>query len=182
MPRLLSTEQVEFFRRQGYLFPFDALSLAEVAECRRSLEAYEAEVGEEVRNRRIRVKAHLAFPWMMGIARNPAILDALEDLMGPDILIYLSSLWSKPAGDAGFVSWHQDSAYYGIDPHDEITVWVALSNSTLESGCVRVLPATHLERDYEHVETYDPDNLLSRGQTIEGVDETAAVDMELKAG
>ena len=61
-------------------------------------------------------------------------------------------------------------------------MWVALSDSTVESGCVRVLPGTHLDRDYDHVETYDPDNLLSRGQTIEGLDESTAVNMELRSG
>jgi non-heme Fe2+,alpha-ketoglutarate-dependent halogenase len=80
------------------------------------------------------------------------------------------------------VSWHQDSAYYGLDPHEEVTAWVALTPSAVANGCLRVLPGSHLLADYRHEETYDPQNLLARGQTIAGIDESRAVDLELRAG
>ncbi len=181
MPRVLTEAQLEAFRRDGFLFPFDCMTPAEAGGLRRRLEAFERDIGADARTR-LRVKAHLGFPWMVELARRPGILDVVEDLIGPDILLYLSALWSKPAGDPGFVSWHQDSAYYGIAPHDEVTVWFAFSDSTAKSGCVRVIPGTHLGADFAHVETHDTDNLLSRGQTIENMDDSNAVDMELRAG
>jgi ectoine hydroxylase-related dioxygenase (phytanoyl-CoA dioxygenase family) len=118
----------------------------------------------------------------MDIARHPRILDAVEDLIGPDILLYLSTFWFKDAHDPRYVSWHQDSAYYGLDPHDVITLWLAFSDSTPANGCVRVLPGTHLGQSFDHTETYDADNLLARGQSIEGTDGANAIDMALKAG
>ena len=182
MSKILTESQCEDFARDGYLFPLDCLKAEEAGACRSRLEAYEAEVGEAERGRLIRVKSHLAFPWMMDLARQPNILDAVEDLIGPDILLYLSSVWVKGAHDPGFVSWHQDGTYYGLDPHEEVAAWIALSNSTVESGCVRVIPGSHLGADLPHEETHDPDNLLSRGQTIAQVDGGGAVDMELAAG
>ncbi len=121
----------------------------------------------------LRIKAHLVAPFISEIARTPAILDVVEDLIGPDIRLYLSALWAKKANDPKFVSWHQDSTYFGLHPHEEVTVWVALTPSTVESGCIRVLPGSHLQPDMQHVETRDPQNLLSRGQAIMGIDESA---------
>ena len=94
----------------------------------------------------------------------------------------MSTFWFKGAGDGTFVSWHQDSAYYGFDPHIEATVWLALSDSMPESGCVRVIPGTHLGKEFPHEETYAPDNLLSRGQSLGEIDDSGAVDLTLKAG
>ncbi len=128
MPKVLSNEQAASFHRDGYLCPLECIGADEARACRDRLEAYEAEVGVEERGRLIRVKSHLAFPWMMALARHPKILDAVEDLIGPDILIYLSSVWAKGARNPGFVSWHQDGAYYALGPHEEVAAWVALTD------------------------------------------------------
>lgn len=181
MGKMLTTEQVAQFKDQGYVFPLDAMSAAEAAELRGRFEAYERDIGDSA-HRHIRIKSHLAFPWLLDVARHPRILDAVEDLIGPDILVYLCTLWFKNADDATFVSWHQDSAYYGLDPHDVVTMWCAITDATPEMGCMRVLPGTHKGPDRSHVETYDPQNLLSRGQSIEGLDTSGAVEMPLKAG
>lgn len=181
MPQALSPAQVEAFGRDGFLFGFDAISADEAHGLRTRLEDYERAIGAEA-NTRLRVKAHLGFPWMIELARHPNVLDVIEGLIGPNIRLYLSSLWPKGAHDRKFVSWHQDSAYYGLEPHEEITAWIALTPSDKTNGCVRVIPGSHRGADFRHVETYDASNLLSRGQTIEGIDERTAVDMELRAG
>ena len=113
----LTQQQIDFFRANGYLFPLHAISLAEAAALRGRIEAYEAQAGEEV-NKRLKIKAHLAFPWMCELARHPAIVQAVQSLIGPDVLLFGSSAFAKNARDIRFVSWHQDSAYYGLDPHD----------------------------------------------------------------
>jgi non-heme Fe2+,alpha-ketoglutarate-dependent halogenase len=181
MPNSLTEAQVEQFWNDGYVTPFDCLTTDEAAECRRKLEEFEASVDGPI-DEYIRIKCHLAFKWLEDIAHHPKILDAVEDLIGPDILLYLSTFWFKDAKDGKFVSWHQDSAYYGLDPHDVITLWLAFTDATPENGCMKVLPGSHKWPDQQHVETYDENNLLSRGQTIGGLNEDDAVLMPLKAG
>jgi len=117
MGRILSAEQVAAFERDGYVFPVEAMSAAEARALGRRIEDYERESGVDA-TAELRVKGHLVFPWLVELARHPAILDAVEDLLGPDLLVYLSTFWFKGAGDPSYVSWHQDSAYYGLDPHE----------------------------------------------------------------
>ncbi|MCW2239404.1 phytanoyl-CoA dioxygenase family protein [Azospirillum canadense] len=181
MDHSLTDDQIAFFRREGYLAPLRAIS-AEAASgyCRR-IEEYERQTGQEAQ-KRLKIKAHLAYPWMVELARNPAIVDAVRSLIGDDILLFGSSLFAKNGRDVRYVSWHQDSAYYGLTPHEEVTVWVAFTPSNRSNGCLRVIPRTHLGPDMEHDETYDANNLLARGQTIRGIDESQAVGLELQPG
>ncbi len=136
-------------------------------------------------------KGHLCFPEAWDFIREPAILDVAEDLIGPNILAFGSRFWIKPSGDGSFVSWHQDSAYFGCDPHEMGTCWVALTPANRGNGCLRAMPRSH-ETPYKHTETHEgapgeaamgeKKNLLGRGQRIEGLDEAKAVHMELKPG
>ncbi len=181
MLKILTQTQSDQFWNDGYVFPLDCLTTEEAQACRDKLEAYEATLDGEI-TKHVRVKCHLAFQWLWDIAHHPKILDAVEDLIGPDILLYLSTFWFKDAKDGKFVSWHQDSAYYGLDPHDVITLWIGFTDATPGNGCMRILPGSHKWPDQKHDETYDGDNLLARGQTIVGLDDSAAVEMPLKAG
>jgi len=124
----------------------------------------------------------VAAPWIVALARNKNILDAVESVIGPDILLFGTSMFSKKARDVRFVSWHQDAAYYGLDPQQEVTCWVGLTDADTENGCMRVMPGSHLGADAVHDETYDPQNMLGRGQTIRGIDDSKAVYMPVKAG
>lgn len=180
MPKILTQAEIDQFWNEGYVFPFDCLTADEAAAVRAKIEAYESTIEGNASNH-LRVKVHTAFMWLMEIAHHPRILDAVEDLIGPDILLYLSTFWFKEAHDPSYVSWHQDSAYYGLDPHDVITLWLGFSDATTANGCMRVLPRTHGQQ-FVHTETYAADNLLARGQSIEGIDDANAVAMELKAG
>ena len=173
--------QVEHFRREGYAFPFDAVPAAEAASYVAKLDSYDAILGEEAQ-KQLKIKAHVAAPWIVALARNTNILDAVESLIGPDILLFGASMFSKKARDVRFVSWHQDAAYYGLDPQDEVTCWVGLTDADIENGCMRVIPGSHLGADAVHEETYDPQNMLGRGQTIRGIDDSKAVYMPVKAG
>lgn len=177
----LTQAQVEHFRREGYAFPFDAIPAAEAASYVAKLDSYDAILGEEAQ-KQLKIKAHVAAPWIVGLARNKNILDAVESLIGPDILLFGTSMFSKKARDVRFVSWHQDAAYYGLDPQQEVTCWVGLTDADTENGCMRVIPGSHLGADAVHDETYDPQNMLGRGQTIRGIDESKAVYMPVKAG
>jgi hypothetical protein len=181
MGRILSTGQVEQFGAEGYVHSFRAVSAAQAAEYARRIEAYEAQAGHDA-NRTLKIKGYLAFPWLVDLGRSAAILDAVEDLIGPDIMLFGASIFAKNGGDGRYVSWHQDSAYFGLDPHQEVTAWVAFTESSIEKGCLKVMPRTHLGPDLRHVETYAKDNMLAKGQSIEGLEESKAVSMELAAG
>jgi hypothetical protein len=177
----LSPEAVARYRRDGFYFPVRVLSPAEAAGYRARLEAVERERGGPLGGE-LRHKGHLLFTWLGELIRHPRILDAVEDLLGPNLLCWSSSFFIKEARDPAFVSWHQDSTYWGLSEPDVVTAWVALSESSIESGAMRMIPGTHTEQ-VAHRDTFAPDNLLSRGQEIAvEVDEARAVDVVLRPG
>jgi phytanoyl-CoA dioxygenase PhyH len=177
----LSAEAVRQFHAEGYYAPIHVLSPERAAEVRRHLEAYEARSGG-LRGP-LRHKSHLLFTWLDELIREPAILDAVEDLIGPNILCWGTSFFIKDARDPGYVSWHQDSTYWGLEPPDIVTAWVAISESTAENGAMRVIPRSHEMDQLPHRDTFAADNLLSRGQEIEvAVDASQAVMLELAPG
>ncbi len=181
MSKLLPRESVEQYRRDGFLFPIRVLSPAEARQYRARLEAVEREQGGPLRGE-LRHKSHLLFTWLDTLVRHPAILDAVEELIGPDILCWGSSFFIKEARDSAFVSWHQDATYWGLSEPDVVTAWVAFSESSIESGAMRMVPGTHREQ-VAHRDTFAADNLLSRGQEIMvDVDEARAVDIVLHPG
>jgi hypothetical protein len=182
MPKVLTEAQIASFERDGYVCPVRLFSAEDAAALRQRFHALEETTGAEAQSR-YRIKAHLPFPWLSDLIRHPTLVDVFEDLAGPDVIVWGSSWFTKKAHDIRFISWHQDSTYYGIEPPESITAWIALSPARRDSGCMRVIPGSHLgDAIVPHVETYDPNNLLSRGQTIEGVDESKARFMELWPG
>lgn len=181
MGKLLTDAQIAQFRTEGWLAPLRAIPEATAAEYAARIAAYEAKVGEDV-NRSLKIKGHLAMPWLVELARTPALLDAIEDLIGPDILLFGASVFAKANDNRTFVSWHQDSAYFGLDPHEEITAWVAFTPSTAAGGALQVLPGTHTGPDLMHEETFAADNMLARGQALPITDDSKAVTMELRPG
>ena len=178
----LSAAQVEQFKRKGYVFPLDILDGKESADLRRRLEAYEATQGGKLAPGQ-RAKSHLIFKWLDDLIRDPRILDPIEQLIGPDILCWNTIFWIKDVGSESFVSWHQDTRYWGLSSPDVITAWLALSPARVESGCMRVMPYTHRDDVMPHEDRYHNDNMLTRGQEItEGIDDKKAVYMPLKTG
>ena len=182
MPKALTDEQVARWRRDGAVWPVDLLTPEEAEDHRRRFEALEARLGGEAQER-FRIKAHLPFPWLRDLILRPRLADAAEDLLGPDIVCWGSSFFTKKAHDPRFVSWHQDATYYGLDPPESVTAWIAFTRASSEAGCMRFLPGSHEgPATRVHDETWDPRNLLARGQTIRGVDEAEALEMPLEAG
>ena len=111
------------------------------------------------------------------------MLDAVEQVIGPNILVWGSSFFIKEPQNPSFVSWHQDSTYWGLEPADIVTAWVALSESIHENGAMRVIPGSHKLDQAPHRDTFAADNLLSRGQEIMvEVDESKAVELRLQPG
>jgi chlorinating enzyme len=180
MPRL-SPEALDFYHEHGYYAPIPVISAAQAAGLRRRLEAYEA--GPQTIEGGLRNKSHLLFTWLDELIRNENILDAVESILGPNILCWGSSFFIKEARNPAFVSWHQDSTYWGLDPADIVTAWVALSDSDLENGAMRVIPGTHKSAQLAHRDTFSENNLLSRGQEIAvDVNESEAKALVLRPG
>lgn len=183
MPKSLTGEQIERYRRDGFIAPVAMLSKAVAAGIRRELEAVEASMGGTFRPP-YDTKFYLRYRWAHDLATTPAILDAVEDLIGPDIMLYHNTAWLKRNDGSTYVSWHQDNTYFGHDPCEVLTVWVALSEVTEQTGCVQALPGTH---KLGQLPLAKPNtaagNMLSSGQTV--AFEIATVDpvpIELQPG
>ena len=173
----LSAEQVAEYRERGILFPLAALSPAEAAE----LAALHRAHADFIRGRNNQ-KPHLLFTWLDALVRDARILDAVQSVLGPNLLCWGSQFFAKPAGDAAYVSWHQDATYWGLSSPDVMTAWVALTPSTIESGCMQVVPGTQ-HRQVPHEDRFDDANLLSRGQEVSvKVDPASTVAVQLQPG
>lgn len=181
MTKLLTESQVRAYHEDGYVFPIRALPEEEMAGLRARLEALEAREGGL--SRRTNQKIHLLVPWLNDLVRHPRILDAVEDIIGPNIFCWGSNFFTKAPGDGTFVSWHQDATYWGLSHSDIVTAWVAFEPSTVEAGAMQVIPGTHKEQQLPHSDTFGEENLLSRGQEIAvEVDEGKAVHLLLRPG
>ena len=183
MPKKLTVEQVEQYRRDCFVSPVRAFPVAEARAYRARLEQSERQFGP-LSVGQGGSKTHLLYTWADEIVRSPAVLDAVEDLIGPDILVYHLTMWIKPARDDAIVDWHQDASYFGLEPHEHVTAWVALTHATSEAGCVKVIPGSHRHGVLHHaVRQGRARNLLPRGQSISPeFDASAAVEMPLEPG
>ncbi|MGA0023620.1 MAG: phytanoyl-CoA dioxygenase family protein [Burkholderiales bacterium] len=175
----LSNAELARYQSEGFLAPLPALGPELAAETLAKIEAYEKQYGDFPSKG---LKAHLYLPWMENVVRHPTILDAVESIVGPDILCWSSRFFIKDPGDGGFVSWHQDVTYWGLDVSENIlTAWIALTPATRENGVMKVIPGTH-RKVVTHREGA-ASNMLLRGQEVAvEVDEKQAVFMELDAG
>jgi len=162
--RLLDPTAVSAYRRDGILYPVRVFDAEEAARMLTRLEAVEATHGGQL-PARLNQKPHLLFPWLNQLIRHPRILDAVEDLLGPDLLCWSAQFFAKNGGDPSYVSWHQDATYWGLSSPDVVTAWVAFTPSTVQSGCMRVVPGTQ-HHQVAHKDTFAESNLLSRGQEI----------------
>jgi len=181
MPRVMTNQQLNEFRTNGFVAPLNCLTPAEAADCMRKIESYEALTGEDV-SEKIRARAVLAFKWLLDLAHHPKIASALQDAIGPNVILMFCAVWSKAPGGTKLVSWHQDGAYNPFDRNEGATAWIALTDSTPEKGCVKAIPGSHRRGFLHHEETYDPENMVSRGQTVSDIDIGTAEDLTMRAG
>ena len=187
MTTTLSPDQVARYERDGFLSPVRALTPGEAAACREKLEAFERSVGgpltAEWVDARYRSRTHVLLAWVHALARHPAILDAVEGLIGPDILVYTSTWFIKEPDSAAIAAWHQDATYFGLSPHVHVTAWLALTDATAENGCMEFLPGSHRGGQRAHRAGVVPGSVNRAGQAIVGsVDDAPAVHAPLRAG
>lgn len=189
----LAQEQVKSYSENGFVFPLTAMDAGTAAAYRGSLEVLEAQyISSGPRrdfNQYLRVNSHLVMPMAVEMARNPVILDAIESIIGPNILIWSVEFFIKEAKTNKVVSWHQDMTYWGLgedvsgDTEHLASAWIALSPATLESGCMKFVAGSHKQDIQPHSDTFSEDNLLSRGQELEvEVNPEDEVAIELQPG
>ena len=182
MPKILTQEQIDTFWRDGCVFPVRVMPAERAIAIREKLEAFEASTGGPLKGD-LRHKTHLLFTWLNDLARDTRIVDAIEDLYGPDLLCWSTNFFIKEAHNPAFVSWHQDSTYWGLSRPDVVTAWVALTPSDASNGAMGFIPGTHRQDQIPHRDTFAKDNLLTRGQEIAvDVDKDTAVTIELQPG
>ncbi len=182
MPKVLSDADVAHYETNGFVAPVPVLTSDEVTRFRADLESFENSVGHPL-DFPEKSKSYLLFDWADHLVHHPRILDAVEDLIGPDILVYHSTTWIKEPGTPAYVLWHQDGKYFNLRSHLHVTAWVALSDVSVESGCVHVLPGSHKWGDFDHVDDLGDWNMIKRGQGIpEKFDDEAGFPLVLKAG
>ncbi|MFT8244856.1 phytanoyl-CoA dioxygenase family protein [Roseomonas sp. BN140053] len=181
MPKILTDEQVAMYHRDGFSTAVDVLSPAEVQRFRSSLEAHEARLGHPLAFPE-KSKSYLLFDWADALVHHPRVLDAVEDVIGPDILVYHSTMWIKEANTPAYVLWHQDGTYFFLDPAEHVTAWVALTDATEEAGCVHFIPGSQKLGQLPHYDAPSENNMIRRGQGVRGYDDQAGVPVPVLAG
>jgi len=182
MGKILGGREIAQYADAGYVAPIRVMDAATAGDYRRRFEAYERANGGWYELSKGQ-KLYLLQTWAAELAMHPRVLDAIEDVMGPDIMVWGCSLFVKDAKNPSYVSWHQDSTYWGLDKPDVTTAWIALSPATEESGAMKVIPGSHKWPQLPHCDTLAKENLLTRGQEIAvSVDEKDAVLMALQPG
>ncbi|MGI9513818.1 MAG: phytanoyl-CoA dioxygenase family protein [Anderseniella sp.] len=170
--------------RDGFVFPIDVVDAEEAREIRAELETAESELAEDQeRLALLRAYPDRVLPSFDKLIRNAHIIAAASAVLGPDLMVWSASLFIKEANSPKIVSWHQDLTYWGLDDAEEMTCWVAISPSTLASGCMNFVPGSHNKQLVPHVDTFDANNLLTRGQEIAvEVNDEDGVAVELQEG
>ncbi len=181
MSKVLTKSQIEQYHDEGFISPVRVISEQEAHLIKQELEMVEAEFPEEI-NAESRNNLHLSFAFLDALAHNEIIVDAMEDLIGPNISLWASVMFIKEPSSKHYVSWHQDATYMGLDSLNFPTPWVALSPSNKETGCMTMIAGSHKTKIQEHEDTFAENNILTRGQVIQNVDESKAVDLILEPG
>ena len=177
----LSSNQLQQYEDEGFVSPIDIFSKDKAKEIRDEIETIEKKFPGEL-EKAGRYNAHLISPLLDEVTHNSKILDAVQSLIGKDILVCGTTLFIKNPKEKGFVSYHQDAKYIGLEPYNWVTAWVAITDSNEQNGCMRMWSGSHKEKIKDHKDTYDQNNLLTRGQTVQNVPIEKITPNILKAG
>ena len=177
----LSSNQLKQYKNEGFVSPINIFSKDKAKEIRNEIEFIENELPDELKNSG-RYNAHLISPLLDEVTHNSKILDAVQSLIGENILVCGTTLFIKNPNQKGFVSYHQDAKYIGLEPHNWVTAWVAITDSNEKNGCMRMWSGSHKDNLRDHDQRFNEDNLLTRGQTVENVPKEKTTPLVLEAG
>ena len=177
----LSSNQLKQYEDEGFVSPINIFSKDKAKEIRNEIELIENNMPEELENSG-RYNAHLISPLLDEVTHNSKILDAVQSLIGENILVCGTTLFIKNPNEKGFVSYHQDAKYIGLEPHNWVTAWVAITDSNEKNGCMRMWSGSHKDNLKEHDQKFNEGNLLTRGQTVKNVPKLETTPLILEAG
>jgi len=177
----LSSNQLKQYKKQGFVSPINIFSEEKAKKIRKEIELIENKKPDEL-EKSGRYNAHLISPLLDEITHNSKILDAVQSLIGENILVCGTTLFIKNPNEKGFVSYHQDAKYIGLEPHNWVTAWVAITDSNEKNGCMRMWSGSHKSDLKDHDEKFNEGNLLTRGQTVNNVPKEKTIPLILKAG
>ncbi|MDA9663486.1 phytanoyl-CoA dioxygenase family protein [Candidatus Pelagibacter sp.] len=172
----LSIDQINQYNEKGFVAPINVLSSNDALEIRNEIEFIEKKWPNELEGLG-RNYVHLISAIFDKVVHNSKILDAVESVIGNNILVCGTTLFIKNPNEKGFVSFHQDAKYIGLEPHNWVTAWIAITDANEKNGCMRMWPGSHKNNLKDHNEKFNEGNLLTRGQTVENVpiDDTTPV-------
>jgi len=176
----LSLNQLKQYEDEGFVSPINIFSKDKAKKIKNEIELIEKEMPGEL-DKSGRYNAHLISPLLDEVTHSSKILDAVESLIGKNILVCGTTLFIKNPNEKDYVSYHQDAKYIGLEPHNWVTAWVAVTDSNEENGCMKMWPGSHLDIK-NHDEKFNEENLLTRGQTVENVPDHEVKSVELVAG
>ena len=177
----LSSNQLKQYEDEGFVSPINIFSKEKANEIRNEIELIEKEIPGELDNSG-RYNAHLISPLLDEVTHHPKILDAVQSLIGEDILVCGTTLFIKNPHEKGFVSYHQDAKYIGLEPHNWVTAWIAITDSNEHNGCMRMWSGSHKDNLKDHDQMFNEGNLLTRGQTVNNVPREETTPLILEAG
>ena len=177
----LSSNQLKQYEDEGFVSPINIFSKDKAREIRNEIELIENKKPGEL-EKSGRYNAHLISPLLDEVTHNSKILDVVQSLIGKNILVCGTTLFIKNPNEKGFVSYHQDAKYIGLEPHNWVTAWVAITDSNEKNGCMRMWSGSHKDNLKEHDQKFNQNNLLTRGQTIKNVPKKETTPLILKAG
>ena len=177
----LSSNQLKQYNDEGFVSPINIFSKEKAKEIRNEIELIENKIPNEL-EKSGRYNAHLISPLLDEVTHNSKILDAVQSLIGENILICGTTLFIKNPNEKGFVSYHQDAKYIGLEPHNWVTAWVAITDSNEKNGCMRMWSGSHKDNLKEHDQKFNEGNLLTRGQTVKNVPKEKTTPLILEAG
>ena len=177
----LSSNQLKQYEDQGFVSPINIFSKDKAKEIRNEIELIENKIPGEL-EKSGRYNAHLISPLLDEVTHNSKILDAVQSLIGENILVCGTTLFIKNPNEKGFVSYHQDAKYIGLEPHNWVTAWVAITDSNEKNGCMRMWSGSHKDNLKDHDQKFNEGNLLTRGQTVKNVPKEKTTPLILEAG
>ena len=177
----LNSNQLKQYSDEGFVSPVNIFSKEKAKEIRDEIELIEKKLPNEL-EKAGRYNAHLISPMLDEVTHNENILNAVESLIGGNILVCGTTLFIKNPGEGGFVSYHQDAKYIGLEPHNWVTAWVAITDSNENNGCMKMWSGSHKDNLKEHDQNFNEKNLLTRGQTVNNVPDDQIIPLILNSG
>jgi hypothetical protein len=181
MPKVLTSQEIEHFKAEGFVCPVSIMAPQDARAVLDAVALWEDRSGKSAKTH-LCGKPHLLLKAIANLIRHPRLLDAAEDLIGPDILCLETGFLWKDAHDPSFVAWHQDNSYLRFDPPLAINTWIALTDSKRDNGAMQFVLGSHAlgELPYEMI---PPENhMLKFSRRVTGADTSRTVMAELEPG